>query len=193
MKPAPVTDDLNWDVIRASVLPVWEDSERRGAALLFAIPVFGTILLLGTFFTISQTIVPTLIVIVAAAMATIYVVLGRRRLRNGRARIVRGNLVKKYVHTSTSSSQNHSIRHYFRIKIEKVWELARSGEVEEATVNGETEDFQTTTEIYEKAAQGENLSVVAMPHDGAIYFLIRPQGGILPWVDRVHPVGDINQ
>jgi hypothetical protein len=176
----PDIEHLDWGAIRAEVLPAWEETERRGRQLLFVLPLFGGFLSVGAFFAIRQTPLPALLLAAGTGLATLYLARGRRRLRDGRARVLSGNLTGKYTHTSTSPTRERSIRHYLKINIAQAVALTRTGEVEQVQVSGETETFSTTTGIYSQVHPGDDLTVIIMPHDRAIYFLVRPPDQVFP-------------
>ncbi len=173
-------EDLDWDAIRAAVLPAWKNTEAGGGMLLFAIPIFGGILFLLAFLLIQETRIPALIVAVAAVLATLYVRAGLNRLRQGKALVLSGRVLEKSTHQSTDSvTRRVSIRHFLTLEVRKAEGLSRSGLVESALGAGEVRKLTTTSEIYGQVREGQDLSVVVMPHDGAVYFTISPETGLV--------------
>ena len=177
---AKLSENLDWDAIRAAVLPAWKNTELGGGMLLFAIPIFGGILFLLAFLLIPETPVPALIVAVAAVLATLYVRGGLDRLRQGKALVLSGRVLEKSIHQSTDAvTRRVSKRYFLTLEVRQARGLSRSGLVDGAVGAGKVRKLTTTSEIYGLVGEGQDLSVIVMPHDGAVYFAIPPETGLV--------------
>ncbi len=169
------------DKLREAVLPAWADVERRGAQLLLVVPLFGGILLAGAFFAVPETPVPTLIVLAAIMLALFYLTRARQRLQKLPVLLLRARVRRKKMHQSTDSSTHIvSVRHYLELVVDREFHFSRQGQLVEAPVQDDRPKLNTSTEIYGHVSEGDEIAVIVMPHDGAIYFIFDQEGRFFP-------------
>ena len=173
--------DFPLETLRATVLPAWADVERRGAQLLLVVPVFGGILLAGAFFAIPETPVPALIVLAAIVLSLLYLTGARRRLQKLPVLLLSARVRRKHLHQSTDRTTHvETRRHHLELDVYRVSHLSRQGQLTEASVQEQRPKLSTSTEIYGQVAEGDEITAIVMPHDGAIYFMLDKDGRLFP-------------
>ncbi len=172
-------DDAMWNEINKKILDYCHEIDRRGAALLYALPFFGAIILAAAYWGIPETKVPALIVLVLMIFAVFKIYHSRQKLQKKNILLLRAAIKEKKEIRVSHSDRSDSVSHDFLLEEPEAIFLNKAGEMSPAPLPG-VKKYKTTKSLFDLLKEGCEIWAAVRPHDNGIYFVIDDNGTLKP-------------